>query len=91
LQPARWVSPQALIRELHRPDTDEHDWRRLHRNQWVGSRQSWLPAGCWAGLYSDVEIPAGADIYVGVDVGWSHDSTAVAWAYRHDDGNRPPA
>ena len=48
--PASWVSPRALIRELHRPDTDEDDWRRLHLNAWTASRDAWLPAGCWAGL-----------------------------------------
>ena len=84
--PASWVSPRALIRELHRPDTDENDWRRLHLNAWTASRDAWLPAGCWAGLGSDNEIPAGADIYAGVDVGWTHDSTAVAWAHRLNNG-----
>ncbi len=84
--PAAWVSPAALLRELHRPDVDEHDWRRLHLNQWVASREAWLPAGCWAGLGSDSEIPEGAEIYAGVDVGWTHDSTAVAWAHRLEDG-----
>jgi phage terminase large subunit-like protein len=83
--PASWVSPRALIRELHRPDTDENDWRRLHLNEWTASRESWLPSGCWASLGSDAAIPDNAEIYVGVDVGWTHDSTAVVWAQRLDD------
>src|SRR5438067_328883 len=29
-----------------------------------------------------LRIPTGADVYVGVDVGWYHDSTAVVWAAR---------
>jgi len=84
--PAAWVSPRALIRELHRPDTDENDWRRLHLSQWTAARQAWLPAGCWAGLASDTGIPDAATIYAGVDVGWTHDSTAVAIAHRTSDG-----
>ncbi len=84
--PAGWVSPRALIRELHRPDTDENDWRRLHLNQWTSARQAWLPTGCWAALASDADIPDDATVYAGVDVGWTHDSTAVAIAHRTSDG-----
>src|SRR5207248_3994317 len=45
-----------------------------------------LPAGCWSALRSDHQIPDRAPIYVGVDVGLYHDSTAVVWAHRLEDG-----
>src|SRR5581483_4844717 len=35
---------------------------------------------------TDAKIPAGGDIYVGVDVGLSHDTTAVCWAHILEDG-----
>jgi phage terminase large subunit-like protein len=84
--PASWLRPQDLLRELRRPDTEELDWRRLHLNQWTKTRNAWLPGGLWPSLASREEIPDGAEIFVGVDVGWTHDSTAVAWAARLPDG-----
>jgi phage terminase large subunit-like protein len=84
--PASWVDPEQLLRDLHRPDTDELDWRRLHLNQWTSRRDAWLPNGTWSGLRSELDIPERAEIFVGVDVGLKHDASAVAWAYRHEDG-----
>jgi hypothetical protein len=50
-------------------------------------RAIWLPTGAWGKLADDeLEIPDGADIYVGVDVAHSYDTTAVAWAWRAPDG-----
>jgi phage terminase large subunit-like protein len=85
--PASWVRPRDLLRELRRPDTDELVWRRLHLNQWTRARDMWLPSGAWAKLRDpEAAIPAGAEVFAGVDVGWSHDSTAVALAHRRSDG-----
>jgi phage terminase large subunit-like protein len=84
--PAPWLDPSLLVRDLGRADTDELDWRRLHLNQWTASREAWLPAGVWAGLRSEAEIPKSAEIYVGVDVALRHDTSAVAWAHRLEDG-----
>jgi phage terminase large subunit-like protein len=84
--PASWLDPQQLVRDLQRPDTDELDWRRLHLNQWTASRDAWLPSGCWAGLRSDADIPAGAEIYLGVDIALLHDTSAVVWASVLADG-----
>jgi len=84
--PASWLDPKQLVRDLQRPDTEELDWRRLHLNQWTANRDAWLPSGCWARLHSDAEIPAGADIYLGVDIALRHDTSAVVWASVLEDG-----
>ena len=84
--PANWIRTAELKRQLADPGLDENDFRRLNLNQWTESRYSWFPAGCWAGLQSDQEIPKGADIYVGVDIGISHDTTAICWAHVLEDG-----
>jgi phage terminase large subunit-like protein len=84
--PARWVRPADLIAELNRPDCDEYDWRRLHLNQWTAARDAWLPASTWQRLHTDQQIPAGAEVYLGIDIGLRHDSTAVAIAHRLEDG-----
>jgi phage terminase large subunit-like protein len=79
--PGRWVSIRDLRRQRHDPGLDERSFLRLHLNTWVATRQGWLPDGCWDALESDEKIPRGSDVYVGVDVGIYHDTTAVAWAY----------
>jgi phage terminase large subunit-like protein len=84
--PARWLDPAQLVRDLKRPDTEELDWRRLHLNQWTASREAWLPAGTCAALRSEAAIPEGAEIYLGVDIALRHDTSAVAWAHRLQDG-----
>ena len=84
--PASWVSMRDLRRQLHAPGFDENDFRRLHLNQWTKVRDAWLPTGTWDALRSEDEIPDGAEVYVGVDVGLIHDSTAVVWAHRLEDG-----
>jgi phage terminase large subunit-like protein len=78
--PASWLDPGLLIRDLGRADTNELDWRRLHLNQWTASREAWLPAGVWSGLRSDADFPTGVDVYLGVDVALRHDTSAVVWA-----------
>jgi phage terminase large subunit-like protein len=86
VNPASWISPRDLQRQLHDPGLGELEFRRLHLNQWTRARNSWLPGNCWAELRSEQEIPNGAPIYVGVDVGLVHDSTAVCWAHVLEDG-----
>lgn len=85
--PAPWIKPEHLIRDLHKPGADELAWRRLHLNQWTNTKGLWLPRGAWGKLAdAELEIPAGAEIFVGVDVAHSYDTTAVAWAWRAPDG-----
>ncbi len=86
VNPASWVDVAELRKQLHSPGFHELDFKRLHLNIWTASREAWLPSGCWAGLRSDAEIPADGDVYVGVDVGLYHDTTAVSWAHKLNDG-----
>jgi len=83
--PASWVTREVLAEQYASPTIDEFAFRRLHLNQWTKTRDSWFPAGVWEALRSDETIPEGAEVYVGVDVGLIHDTTAVAVAYRLDD------
>jgi phage terminase large subunit-like protein len=86
VNPASWIRLRDLRRQLHDPGLGELEFRRLHLNQWTRSRDAWLPGNLWAALRSDQQIPDGAAIYLGVDVGLYHDSTAVCWAHRLEDG-----
>jgi phage terminase large subunit-like protein len=84
--PASWIRLRDLKRERADPGLGELEFRRLHLNMWTAVRDAWLDDGCWAGLRTDQQIPDGADIYLGVDIGLYHDTTAVCWAHRLEDG-----
>jgi len=86
VNPASWIKIRDLRRQLHDPGLGELEFRRLNLNQWTRSRDAWLPGNTWAELRSEQQIPERADVYVGVDVGISHDATAVCWAHLLEDG-----
>jgi phage terminase large subunit-like protein len=86
VNPASWIKLRDLRRQLHDPGLGELEFRRLNLNQWTRSRDAWLPGNTWAELRSEQQIPDQADIYLGVDVGISHDATAVCWAHLLEDG-----
>jgi phage terminase large subunit-like protein len=64
----------------------ENEFRRFYLNQWTRSAESWLPPGTWDACRSELDIPDGAEITVGVDVALYHDHTAVVWVHRNPDG-----
>lgn len=84
--PASWISTDYLREQFTSTDVDEASFRKLHLNQFVTSRDAWLPWGTWAGLVSTLEVPD--RIAIGVDVGLTADTTAVSWAapVEDDDG-----
>lgn len=86
--PASWQNVADLEVQFNRPDLSPEEFRMFYLNQWVKSRDSWLPPGVWHSLEDDKrEIPEGAIIHVGVDASQTHDCTAVSWAWRDpDDG-----
>ncbi|HWE82794.1 MAG TPA: terminase large subunit [Gaiellaceae bacterium] len=93
--PASWIDVDELRKQLFGLGGDELGFKRLHLNMWTASRDAWLPHGVWRACGPEIDpdggspeilkIPKGADIWVGVDVGWYHDSTAVSWAARVGD------
>lgn len=63
----------------------ENVFRRYFLNQWTASDEAWLPPGAWARCRSRVEIPRGAPVYVGIDIGVVYDSTALVVVHPRDD------
>lgn len=57
--------------------TPESEFRTKRCNQWVSSKNAWLPAGVWDGLQADVVVPLDAEIMLGVDGSFSGDTTAI--------------
>ena len=85
--PASWIDMPVLTAQHDSPTVDELAFQRLHLNKWTSTRSSWLPAGLWESLWEPgAEIPEGASVYMALDVGLVHDSTALAIAWKRDDG-----
>lgn len=57
--------------------TPEPEFRTKRCNQWVSSKNAWLPAGVWDTLQVDVEVSKDAEIVLGVDGSFSGDTTAI--------------
>ncbi|NBT49543.1 MAG: terminase large subunit, partial [Actinobacteria bacterium] len=57
--------------------TPEPEFRTKRCNQWVSSKNAWLPAGVWETLQADVVVPFDAEIVLGVDGSFSGDTTAI--------------
>lgn len=87
--PASWLDVADLSKQLNSPGASELDFQRLHLNMWTAARNAWLRTGVWARLHEGDpggEFPAGTKIWVGVDIGWNDDSSAVVWVMRTPGG-----
>lgn len=84
--PASWITEEYLARQAANPELTRAEVLQLHGCVWAEGVDSWIPAEEWHACLDDgSSIPDGADVYVGVDVGLVHDSTAVAIAWRRPD------
>ncbi|HZU78186.1 MAG TPA: terminase TerL endonuclease subunit, partial [Dehalococcoidia bacterium] len=84
--PASWIDTAELKRQLAAAGLNENDFRRFNLNQWTETNDAWLPAGVWNDLQTDSTVPDGSPIFVGVDIGILHDTSAVCWAHVLPDG-----
>ncbi|MEZ5101178.1 MAG: hypothetical protein R3C15_15530 [Thermoleophilia bacterium] len=84
--PAPWVNPRTLIRQLHQPGQDELDWLRLNANAWTKVRGAWPAATRFRHLATSLRVSDGAAIWIGMDGAQTYDTTAVTWVGRGPDG-----
>jgi phage terminase large subunit-like protein len=75
--PASWVRLEDL--RAQQEAVPDLAFRRFHAGQWTERASYWLPPGAWQRCVGDPQIPPGAEIYLGVDVGGQRSATAVAW------------
>jgi phage terminase large subunit-like protein len=84
--PASWITEEYLARQAANPELSAEEVLQFHGCVWVAGSQAWIPADWWnAAIDRDAEIPAGAPVAMGVDVGIVHDATACVLAYKRDD------
>jgi phage terminase large subunit-like protein len=84
--PARFVSVAFLLEQIESPGLHPVELATYHANVWRSGIDSWLAFGAWeacaAGpdhphLKTWSEIPAGAEVYLGVDMARSNDCGAI--------------
>ena len=84
---AVWLDFDRLAEEMADESIPPGERRRFYLN--IPDKfdaESWLPVGAWQKGESDVEIPDGAEVSIGVDVALYHDNTAVSIVDRDADG-----
>ena len=87
--PASWLEIDEI--GIQHSKLPEHVFRRLHLNQWTEAEVAWLPPGAWSECVQlGAQIPDGAPVYLGVDVGLKYDSSAVVAVWVRDDGKLVP-
>jgi phage terminase large subunit-like protein len=57
--------------------TPEAEFRTKRLNQWVNTKNAWLPAGSWDNLHDEFEMTTDDEYVVGFDGSWKNDSTAL--------------
>lgn len=86
--PASWISTDFLKRKAANPELSNSEVLQLHGCVWAEAVEAWIPLDAWEGCRTKPEeciIPNDAEVYVGIDVGLTHDSSAVVIAWPHDE------
>lgn len=71
---------------MARATVPEPAFRCFRLGQWVKGYTAWLPPESWARCCDPWEVPAGSDVFVGVDVGLHRDCSAVVACAPRPDG-----
>ena len=85
--PSSFVTVEDLSRRHQSPSMHKREWLRYACNQWVQSLDdAWIEPGRWAQLADyDVRLPEHAKVWVGVDIGLRHDTSAVTIVSQLED------
>jgi phage terminase large subunit-like protein len=57
--------------------TPEAEFRTKRCNQWVNSKNAWLPSGAWESLADEFTLEPDDEYIMGFDGSWKNDSTSV--------------
>jgi phage terminase large subunit-like protein len=86
--PLSTITEESLRKKRSSPTMTETHWRRFVCNQAARSDQSAINAAEWSALGTDDSIPEGVPVWLGVDFGWKHDTTAIVPLWVKDDEHR---
>lgn len=85
--PSSFVTVEDLSRRHQSPSMHKREWLRYACNQWVTNLEdSWIEPGKWGTLADyDLRIPEHACVWIGVDIGLRHDTSAVTVVHQLED------
>lgn len=85
--PASWITEESLKRQAANPELSADEFLQLHGNVWSdGSQRAWIGRGAWDRLMvPDLQVPEGAELFIGVDSALNDDTLAISWAWRFPD------
>jgi phage terminase large subunit-like protein len=87
VNPASFVTTEALRKQRNSPSMSSATFKRLHLNAWVAPDvERWIPTDKWERLAGGVEIADCVTVFVGADGSRAYDTTAIAWASKAPDG-----
>ncbi len=89
--PLAAMTPQRLRERHDSPSMVPWQWARFACNVWTQGEEAWLPIGVWDGYAKQGSIPAGAPVWLGIDLGLKHDTAAVAIIAEEGDQYRAEA
>lgn len=75
--PLHAISLEDLGKKRRSPAMTLNHWRRFCCNQAVRSEIGAIDPVEWAKAGTDERIPEGAEVSLGLDLGWRHDTTAI--------------
>ena len=85
--PASWVTVERLRERHDSPSTTRWGWARFACGVWLRGDGAAIEAADWDALADPfVSIPPSSPVYVGLDLGWRGDATAIVpvWVERRD-------
>lgn len=84
--PASWISDEFLARQAANPELTRSEVLQLHGCVWAAGVNAWLTPDVWGACYhADALPPEGSVVFVGIDVGISHDSTGIVISWQYDE------
>lgn len=92
--PASWITPTYLRREMNKPSMRFIEYRRWHANQWTEAEDAWIDSSLWDAC-EDARDPhlnlprtpllPSLPVGIGVDMGEVYDSTGRIVAQRQGE------
>lgn len=84
--PAPWQTEDALRRRHDSPSMTSWQWARFACGVWVQGEDAAIAPTDWAACAErGIEIPEGQGIWLGIDLGWKWDTTAVVPYWKRED------
>lgn len=83
--PLRSITRRELVAKLSSPTMTMHHWRRFVCNLPTRADTAAISEAEWESARVDDEIPAGVPIWLGLDLGWMYDTTAMVPLWTRDD------